>query len=121
MPREEQRGLARRVARADDVDVQSVRARRVAPRGAVRDALARELLPAVDREPPPDDAAREDDRARAEDVSAVEVDVARLGVDPHDLARHEDLRTEPARLAQRAARELVAGHAFVEPEVVLDP
>ena len=98
-----------------------MRAGGVASRGAVRDALARELLPTVDREPPPDDAAREDDRPRAEDVPAVEVDISGPGVDPHDLARHEDLRTEPARLAQRAARELVAGHALVKPEVVLDP
>ena len=44
-----------------------------------------------------------------------------VGVDPHDLARDEDLGAEPARLAQRAARELVARHAFVEAEVVLDP
>ena len=38
-----------------------------------------------------------------------------------DRARDEDLGAEPARLLQRAARELVARHARREAEVVLDP
>ena len=44
-----------------------------------------------------------------------------VGVDPRDRARDEDLGAEPPRLLQRAARELVAGHAGREAEVVLDP
>ncbi len=43
------------------------------------------------------------------------------GVDPRDRAGDEDLGAEPARLLQRAAGELVAGHAGREAEVVLDP
>ena len=70
---------------------------------------------------PPGDAAGQHDRARAQDVAAVEVDLAGRGVDPLDRPRHQDLRAEPARLRQRAAGELVARHAGREPEVVLDP
>ena len=72
-------------------------------------------------QPPPRDAAGEDDRARAQDVAAVEVHVTRRGVDPRDRPRDEDLGAEPPRLLQRAARQLVAGHARREAEVVLDP
>ena len=60
---------------------------------------------------PPRDAAGEDDRPRAEHVAAVEVHLARPGVDPLDRPGHEDLGAEPPRLLQRAARELVARHA----------
>ena len=51
--------------------------RRLAARRAVVDALADEPLEPLDREPPPRDAAGEDDRARAQDVAAVEVHLAR--------------------------------------------
>ena len=44
-----------------------------------------------------------------------------VGVDPRDLARDEDLGTEPPRLLQRPAGKLVAGDARREAEVVLDP
>ena len=40
---------------------------------------------------------------------------------PRDRPGDEDLGAEPARLLQRAARELVAGDARREAEVVLDP
>ena len=119
--REEQRRLAGRVAGADDVDVEAVRVRRLAARRAVEDALADEPVEALDRELPPRDAAGEDDRPRAQDVAAVEVHLARRGVDPRDRARDEDLGAEPPRLLQRAARELVARDAGREAEVVLDP
>ena len=118
---EEQRGLAGGVAGADDVDVEAVRVRRLAARRAVGDALAGEPVEAVDREPPPRHPAGEDDRPRPQHVAAVEVDLARRGVDPLDRAGDEDLRAEPARLLERAAGELVAGHAGREAEVVLDP
>ena len=75
----------------------------------------------VDRQLPPRDAAGEDDRPRAQDVAAVEVHLARRGVDPRDRPGDEDLGAEPARLLQRAARQLVARHARREAEVVLDP
>ena len=80
-----------------------------------------EPVEAVDAEAPPGDAAGEDDRAGAQHVAAVEVHVARRGVDPGDRPGDEDLRPEPAGLLQRPARQLVAGHAGREPEVVLDP
>ena len=119
--REEQRRLARRVAGADDVDVEAVRVRRLAARRAVGDALAGEPVEALDRQPPPRDAAGEDDRPRPQDVAAVEVHLARRRVDPRDRPRDEDLGAEPPRLLQRAARQLVARDARREAEVVLDP
>ena len=117
---EEQRRLARRVAGADDVDVESVHARRVAARGAVGDALAGEAIETVDVEAPPRNACREDDRPGAQHVAAVEVHVPMRRVDAGDRSRDEDLGAQAARLLERAARELVAGHAGREPEVVLD-
>ena len=80
-----------------------------------------QAVEALDRELPPGDAAGEDDRPRAQDVAAVEVHLARRGVDPRDRPGDEDLGAEPARLLQRAARELVARDARREAEVVLDP
>ena len=120
--REEHRRLARRVAGADDVDVEAVRVRRLAAGGAVGDALAGEPVEALDREPPPRDAAGEDDRPRAQDVAAVEVHLARRRRRSASIVpRDEDLGAEPPRLLQRAARQLVARHARREAEVVLDP
>ena len=78
---EEQRGLAGRVPGADDVDVEAVRVRRLAARRAVEDPLPGELVEAVDVELSPRDAAGEDDRPRAQDVAAVEMDLARAGID----------------------------------------
>src|SRR5262249_27255605 len=119
--REEHRGLAGRVAGADDVDVEAVRARSLAARGAVEDPLADQPVEALDRQLPPRDSPRDDDRPGAEDVAAVEVHLAARRVDARDRARDEDLGAEPARLLQRAARELVAGDTRREAEVVLDP
>ena len=118
---EEHRRLAGRVAGTDDVDVLAVRVRRFAARRAVGDALAGEPVEPFDLELPPRDAAGEDDRACPQDVAAVEVHLARRGVDAGDRAGDEDLGAEPPRLLQRAARELVARHARGEAEVVLDP
>ena len=98
--REVHRGLAGRVACADDVDVEPVRVRRLAARRAVEDALPREAVEALDREPPPRHAAGEDDRLRAQDVAAVQMDVARRRVDAGDRARDEDLGAEPPRLLE---------------------
>ena len=69
---------------------------RLAARGAVRDALAGEPVESLDRQVPPRDAAGEDDRPRPQDVAAVEVHLARRGVDPRDRPGHEDLGAEPA-------------------------
>ena len=44
----------------------------------------------------------------------------RVGVDPRDRARDQDLGAEAARLPKRAGRQLFAGHARGEAEVVLD-
>ena len=98
-----------------------MRVRGLAARGAVEDALAAQPVEAVDREASPRDAAREDDRAGPQDVAAVEVQLARHGVDPGDRAGDEDLRAETPRLLQRPARELVPGDARRKAEVVLDP
>ena len=94
---------------------------RLAARRAVGDALPGEPVEALDRQPPPRDAAGEDDRPRPQDVAAVEVHLAGRGVDPRDRPRDEDLGAEPPRLLQRAARQLVARDARREAEVVLDP
>src|SRR5262249_7927522 len=94
---------------------------RVAARGAVGDACAGEAVKALDLEPSPGDAAGEDDRPRAQHVAAVEVYLLPRRVDPRDRARDEDLRAQPVRLAQRAAREPGARDVGGEAEVVLDP
>src|SRR5204863_3801856 len=104
---EGQCGLSRRVARADDVDVEPVRVGSLVSRRAVGDALAGELVEALDCQPPPGHAAGHDDRRRADDVAAVEVQLTGLGVYPRDRTGHEDLRAKPARLLERAAAELV--------------
>jgi hypothetical protein len=108
---EEHGGLSRRVPRTDDVNVEAVCVGRFAPRRTVRDPLAGEAVEALDRQTAPRDAAREDDRPRAQRVAAVEVHLTRRGVEAHDLSCHEELGAEPPRLLQRAARQLVAGHA----------
>ncbi len=119
--REEDRRLAGRVARTDDLDVQAVGVRRLAACGAVEDPLARETVEPLDLELPPGDTAGEDDRPRLQDVAAVEVDLVRRGVDSRDRPCDDDLGAEPARLLERPARQLVARHARREAEVVLDP
>ena len=121
MGREREGRLPGRVAGPDDVDVEAVRARGVAARGTVEDALAREAVGALDREPPPRDAAGEDDRPGPQHVPSVQVDVPRRPLDPRDRPRHEDLGPEPLGLRESLLRELIAGHARREAEVVLDP
>ena len=102
---EEQRRLPRRVARADDVDVEAVGVRRLAARRAVGDALPGEPVEPLDRELPPRDAAGEDDRPRAEDVAAVEVHLPRRGVDPLDRAASRGSRRRAgAPAAARGSR-----------------
>ena len=93
----------------------------LAARGAVVDALADQPIEAVDREAPPGDAGRENERSRADDVAAVEEHLARRRIDAGDRARDQDLRPEPPRLLQRAAGQLVAGDAAGKAEIVLDP
>ena len=93
---------------------------RLAAGGAVGDALPDEALEAVDLEAPPAHPAGEDHRARAQHLAAVEVDLAGARVESLDRARDEDLGAEPARLLERASRELVPGDAGGEAEVVLD-
>ena len=119
--RELQRRLAGRVAGADDVDVEAMHARGVALRGTVEHALPDEAVEPLDREPPPADTARKDDRARREDVTRLEAHPTRSRVDLRDRLGHEDLCAEALRLLERAGRELVAGDAVREAEVVLDP
>src|SRR6186997_712985 len=96
--REVHRRLAGGVAGADDVDVEAVRVRCLAPGRAVEDALPRKAIEAGNLELPPRDTARENDRAGADDVPSVEVHMACLGVDPGDRAGDEDLGSQAARL-----------------------
>ena len=96
---EEDRRLSGRVAGADDVDVEAVGAGRLAARRAVGDALPDEPVEALDRKPPPGDATGEDDRPRAQDITAVEVDLMGRGFDPGDRPRDEDLRARAFALA----------------------
>jgi len=85
--REEERSLPGRVPRADDVDVKSVGVRRLAARRAIGDPFSGQPLDPVHREASPRHPAREDDRARAQDIAAVEVELARRRDDPRDRAR----------------------------------
>src|SRR6185437_3566464 len=119
--REVQGGLAGGVARADDLHVVAVAGRRLAAGRAVGDALAGELVAALDVEPAPGDAARQDDRARPQDVAAVEVHLAGGRVDARDRPGDQYLGAEPAGLLERSAGELVARDARGEAEIVLDP
>src|SRR5688500_14549310 len=107
---EEHRRLPGLVASTDDVDIQAVRAHRLAARRAVGDAFPGEPIESLDRQVPPRDAAREDDRPPPQNVTAVEVQLTSRGIDACNRPGHKDLRTEPPRLLQRTARELVAGH-----------
>src|SRR5439155_12131109 len=105
---EEERRLPGGVPRADDVDVQAVRARSLAARCPVEDALAHQPLEAVELEMPPRHARGEDDRASIQYVAAVELDAVAHRFDGGDRPRHEELRPEPPRLPQGPAGELVA-------------
>jgi hypothetical protein len=51
---------------------------------------------------------RQDDRPGAQDIIAVKVYLSRRRVEAGDRSRDEDLGAKPARLPERAARELVA-------------
>ncbi len=115
------RRLSRRVACADDMDVEAVGGCRLAASRTVEDALSGKPVDPLDGQAPPRDAAREDDRPRSEDVAAVEVYLAGRGIDARDRPRHDDLRAEPPRLPQRTARQLVAGDTSWKAEIVLDP
>ena len=101
--REEHRRLPGGVARADDVDVEPVRVRRLAARRAVGDALARQAVEAVDGQPPPRDAAREDDRPRPQDVAAVEEHLAASRRRSASIARVTRI-SAPSRRACWSAR-----------------
>src|SRR5436309_13265533 len=87
---------------------------------AVGDALPGKSVKALDRQLPPSHAAGKDDRPPADDVSAVEVHVTGCGVDARDRPGHENFGAQPPRLLQCAARQLIAGDAGWETEVVLD-
>ena len=117
---EEDRRLARGVAGPDDLDVEAMGVRRLAPAAAVGDALARQPVEALDREPPPGHAAGKDDRPSSQNVAAVQMHLPGSRVDPLDRASHKDLGAEPARLLQCPTRQLVAGDTRREAKVVLD-
>src|SRR6185437_2631782 len=66
-----QRGLAGRVARADQVDIHAVDGVGLAPRRTVEHALADQAIDALDGEVPPGYPGREDEAARPDRVGAV--------------------------------------------------
>ena len=117
---EVQRGLASRVAGADEEHVLPVRRRGFAARRAVVDALADEAVEAFDDQPSPRHAGGHDDAARAHMLAAVENHLARRRVHALDASRDEDFSAQPARLLQRAAGQFVAGYAVRKAQVVLD-
>jgi hypothetical protein len=84
------------------VDVLAVGGGRLAARRPVGDPLPGQAVGAVDRELPPRDAAREDDRAGPDDVAAVEMDLARCGIDG-SIARVTRI-SAPSRRACCSAR-----------------
>ena len=94
---EEERRLPCRVARTDDVNVLAVCVGRFAARRAVRDALPGKAVETGDRQVPPGDPAGEDERPRAENVSAVQMRVAPFNTQRADLASEVSLGREPVQ------------------------
>jgi hypothetical protein len=92
------------LARTDDVNVEAVCVGRSAARRAVPDALPGKAVETGDRQLAPCDPAGEDERPRAENVSAVQMQLAGRSVYARDRTGHQDLGSEPSRLLQRTAR-----------------
>ena len=118
---EEDRGLAGRIARTDQIHIVSLRQTGVAACRAVVDTGADESIDRIDLEASPLHAHREHDRPRSENVASIQRDGHVGGVDAFDPTGHDDLSAQPLRLLQRPARELVSGDAEGESRVVLDP
>ena len=92
------RGLAGRVAAADDRDPLAATGERLGDRGAVEDADADERVDALDLELPVLDAGRDDQRLAGDLAPVVEVEdpVAILDAEAGRLPRVQELGAEPA-------------------------
>src|SRR6185369_13219190 len=88
--------------------------------GAVVDALPDQAVEALDVQATPRYAGGKNDGPAPDNVVAIEANLTSCRIDPGDRARDQDLRSEPPCLLQRAARQLVAGDAAGEAEIVLD-
>ena len=115
-----QRRLTGRVSGTDEVDVEPMGGARFTACRSVVDTLADQPVEAIDREATPGDASGKNDGARADDVVAIEENLARRRIDASDRARDQNLRPESPRLLECATRELVARDAAGEAEIVLD-
>ena len=115
--------LSRGVAAADDRDPRSTASFRLRRAGRVEHADSLEVGEILEREPPIVGAGREHDGAARHLVALLQPDdmvsVARLERDR--AIRSSGPGAELARLADRATRQLVAGDAGREAEIVLDP
>ena len=115
--------LAGRVAGADDEDVLAGAAHRLGHGRAVVHAAALELGRAAGGQLPPVDAGGQHERGARElaAVGQLEDLVGAVLAERRDLDRRQDLDAEPLGLGHAAAREVGAGEAGREAEVVLDP
>jgi hypothetical protein len=122
VPGEVEGGLRRGVRAADDVDVVPLALRRLGGGRAVVDAAAGELVDAGALEPPVGHAARDHDRTRLEVGAVVEADRPHRSpaLEADDVAREQHLGAEAAGLGDGPVREVGAGQALREAEVVLD-
>ncbi len=117
------RGLAGRVAGADDDHVEAAAARRLGAPGSVVDAAAEKLLHPLDLETAPDHPRGRDQERCLEPIAAVEIDfeaTVGAGAAPDDRAPDQELGAEPLRLAAREPRQLGAADALRKAEEVLD-
>src|SRR5262249_30286223 len=112
--------LSGRIAGTDEMHVKSMRGARLAARRPVVDAFADQPLESLDGQPAPGDATGQNDGPRLDRFPAVEKDLASCRIEPRHGAGHDDLAAETPRLAQRAARELIARYATGEAQIVLD-
>src|SRR5262245_24097426 len=112
--------LACRISSADEMDVETLRGTHFAARCPVVDTLADESVEPLGAEASPRDTCGEDEGPRPHDLAAVEKHFTRRRIDALDRPGHDDFRTQPPGLLQRAARQLIARDATGESEVVLD-
>ena len=120
--RQPDRRLSRRVAAADDPDPRRSAPLRLGRARSVEDADALVVLEVVDRQPAVVRAGGEHDGARRDLSVVLQPDDVAIGsrLERERPVRRRGSSVELPRLGHRAARELGAGDAGREAEVVLD-